>query len=99
MKNKNIADANFSISKNDHNEQRAWIYNIGVYPEYQKQKIGSEIIHAIIDIARAEQCSSIRLYSVNDSRHFYETLGFIADKQTFFAALFSDSNCFMEKKL
>jgi len=99
MTNNCVAAANFKISKISRNEQGAWIYLIFVYPQYRNQKIGSEIIHTIIEIAKSEKCTTVGLQSVNNSRRFYETLDFIADKKTFLATLFSDSNCDMEKKL
>ena len=62
---------------------RGWIYYLGVLPEYQRSKIGTELMRKAEEILRRHNCPKINLM-VRRSNHgvidFYKKIGFVEDE-------------------
>ena len=98
-----IAIAVFYITNNDQNEKYAYLCHIDVNEEFRHNNIGSDIINHIINFAKAKNCASIKLCSINNTKSFYKKLGFIITAPNYDSSVnIEDRNiivCTMEKIL
>ena len=54
----------------------AMIYEMIVHPDYQRQGIGTQILHILIEWCNENHIYDIQLFCARGKRHFYEKNGF-----------------------
>lgn len=57
-------------------EKRCEVISLHINKEYQGKKIGTALMHVVIDHARKEECKDVFLSSMYTAICFYEKLGF-----------------------
>ncbi len=62
------------------------IGRVAVLKEYRRKGVGSQLINALLEMARSSGCTESYLHGQMDSIAFYEQLGFVAEGGIFYEA-------------